>query len=82
MVRSVPGNAGVIFQLQHLLNHAHSIRHTLSLVILVPHGKTILGLARLDLLDDAPLTVFRISKEGHGDYYSGCHFKLLEMTRP
>ncbi len=50
MVRLVPGNAGVIFQLQHLLNHAHSIRHTLSLVILVPHGKTILGLARLDLL--------------------------------
>ena len=60
MVRLVPGDAGVIFQLQHLLNHDHSIRRTLSLMILVPYGKPILGLARLSLLEDVPLTVFRI----------------------
>ena len=66
MVRLVPGDAGVIFQLQHLLNHGYGIRRTLSLVILVPHGKTILGLARLALLEDVKLTVFRISKIGHG----------------
>jgi len=68
MARLISGDAGVIFQLQHLLNHDHSIRRTVSLVILVPHGKTNLGLARLALLEDVPLTVFRISKVGHGDY--------------
>ena len=62
MVRLVPGDAGVIFQLQHLLNHGHGIRRPFSLVILVPHGKTNLRLARLALLEDVPLTVFRISK--------------------
>jgi hypothetical protein len=54
----IPWDAGVIFQLQHLLDHAHSIRRTFSLVILVPHGKASLGLARLAHLKDVPLTVF------------------------
>jgi len=68
MIRLVSGDAGVIFQLQHLLNHGHGIRRTFSLVILVPDSKTILGLARLARIEDVPLTVFRISKVGHGDY--------------
>ena len=66
MVRLVPWDSGVIFQLQHLLNHAHSIRRTLSLMVLVPHGNTTLGLTCLALIEDMPITVSRISKIGHG----------------
>ena len=57
MVRLIPGDAGVIFQLQHLLNHAHGIRCTLSLVILVPHGKTLLSLVSPGHFEDMPITV-------------------------
>ena len=57
MVCLVPGNAGVIFQLQHLLNHAHRIRRTLSLMIFVPYSKTTLTLARHGVLEDMPITV-------------------------
>lgn len=68
MAGLVSGDAGVLFQLQHFLNHTGSKRRALGLMILVPHGKTILGLARLTLLEDVPLTVFRISKVGHKGY--------------
>ena len=57
MVRLVPGDAGVLFQLQHLLNHAHGVRRTLRLMILVPHGQTTFSLALIGLLKDMPITV-------------------------
>ena len=57
MVRLVPGDAGVIFQLQHFLNHAHGVRRTVSLVILVPHSQTTLSLALFGLLENMPITV-------------------------
>jgi len=57
MVRLISGDTGVILQLQHLLDHAHGIRRTLSLMILVPHGKTTLRLACLALIEDMPITV-------------------------
>jgi hypothetical protein len=57
MVRLISGNAGVIFQLQHLLNHAHSIRRTLRLMFLVPDGKTTLRLACPAFIEDMPITV-------------------------
>ena len=57
MVRLISRDAGVIFQLQHFLDHAHGIRRTLSLMILVPHSKTTLSLACLALIEDMPITV-------------------------
>lgn len=52
MVRLAPRDAGVIFQLQHRLDHAHRIRRTLSIMILVPYGETALNLARQGFLED------------------------------
>jgi len=57
MVRLISGDAGVIFQLQHLLNHAHSKRRTLRLMFLVPYGKTTLRLACPAFIEDMPITV-------------------------
>ena len=58
MMRLVPWDTGVIFQLQHLLDHAHRIRRTLSLMIFVPYSKTTLTLACHGFLEDMPITVW------------------------
>ena len=57
IARLIPGDAGIIFQLQHLLNHSHCIRRTLSFMIFVPYSKTTLTLACHHFFEDMPITV-------------------------